>query len=166
MGADDDNKKANTSSISLPEWDNVVMEYERRVEPFTSSFIEKMIRPFQNKQQQQEQKGTKTRRRLLDVGGGTGLGASIALEAGFDVTTCDVSSSMVQRVQERFPRLSKNVMCVDGQSLPFQNEFEYAMGAFSVIFFPSPLDGLKQIRTALVDGGEVVIAAWGNGQCG
>jgi hypothetical protein len=50
----------------------------------------------------------------------------------------------------------------DVQNLPFDNEFNYTMGAFSDIFFPSPVLGLEQIRKCLVDRGEVVMSACGD----
>jgi ubiquinone/menaquinone biosynthesis C-methylase UbiE len=103
-------------------WDRVAIEYERRVEPFTSSFVADMIAPFEAKQ---------GRKKILDVGCGSGMGSYIAAQAGFDVTTSDWSPAMVDRVQVRFPDIISVV--ADGQNLPFDNEFDYVMGAFSVM---------------------------------
>jgi ubiquinone/menaquinone biosynthesis C-methylase UbiE len=88
------------------------------------------------------------------------MASYIAAQAGFDVTASDWSPAMVDRVHERFPDI--NFVVADGHNLPFDNEFNYAIGAFSVIFFPSPLLGLEQMRKCLVDGGEVVMSAWRN----
>jgi SAM-dependent methyltransferase len=139
---------ANTNNAA---WNRVAIEYERRVEPFTSSFVAEMIAPFQAKQ---------GRNKLLDVGCGSGMGSYIAAQAGFDVTASDWSPAMVDRVHERFSDI--NSVVADGQNLPFDNEFDYAVGAFSVIFFPSPVLGLEQMRKCLVDGGKVCMSAWGN----
>jgi SAM-dependent methyltransferase len=141
----------NVANSNNAAWDRVAIEYERRVEPFTSSFVAEMIAPFQSKQ---------GRNKLLDVGCGSGMGSYIAAQAGFDVTASDWSPAMLDRVRERFPDI--NSVVADGQNLPFDNEFDCVMGAFSVIFFPSPVLGLKQMRTCLVDGGKVVMSAWGD----
>jgi ubiquinone/menaquinone biosynthesis C-methylase UbiE len=145
----------------------VTSEYEQRIEPFTASFVDELIRPFVL-QKNSENKDKK--KKLLDVGCGTGAVSLMAAAAdGFQVTATDVSKDMVDRLEERAAERHYTIECLvaDGQNLPtqFYSQFDYAVAHFSVIFFPSPLEGLRQIHKSLKSGcGQVVVSAWGNAQ--
>lgn len=107
----------------------------------------------------------------MDVGCGSGAASLHAREMGFHVTATDVSAAMVKRLYQRHEEKygkERNhmleVLAVDGQELPdsWKDQFDYAVGAFSVIFFPDVLKGLQQMKKCLVPGkGQVVISAWG-----
>ncbi len=133
-------------------WDAFCKEYEQRVEPFTSQFAEELIAGLPN---------AKAKGKLLDVGCGTGTVA--LLTDGWDVAVTDVSCQMVQRTLERCDNVMDSAI-VDGMDLPLRwsNSFDVAMANFSVIFFPQPLKGLKEIHRCLVSSGMVGITAWGD----
>ena len=60
--------------------------------------------------------------------------------------------------------LSQSIV-TNGQSLPQQwsNSFHCAVANFSIIFYPDPLQGLKQVYRCLKPGtGRVALTAWGN----
>mmetsp|Transcript_3676 Transcript_3676/g.7137 ORF Transcript_3676/g.7137 Transcript_3676/m.7137 type:complete len:404 (-) Transcript_3676:1731-2942(-) len=203
---------------SPPSWDAYTVEYEKRVEPFTSQFAEVMMRPLLvesngdgdrilhvvpggsseqahtlSSSSQKRRNGKPTTTRLLDVGCGTGATSLLALSNGLDVTATDVSSSMVDRTRNRAQEAgydvaaaadtdrvycsppdadtctsnavpSIRVLVRDGQSLPteFSNTFDVAVANFSVIFFPNPVAGVKEMFRCLVPGGTASFTAWGN----
>ena len=126
--------------------------------------------------------------KLLDVGCGTGASALIALSHGYDVVVTDVSEAMVERTKERaavairqaaerggdtsdrsnfqsqLDSLSESVVA-EGQNLPsrWSESFDLAVANFSVIFFPQPVQGLKEIFRCLLSGtGIVALTAWGD----
>ena len=170
----------------------VTNEYEKRVEPFTGSFVQELIQPF-IEDNQRKKKITEIRdgielsnSSLLDVGCGTGIVSLIAAneKSKFElshITATDVSDSMIARLRERVMELDKveetqglrkiprpiiETIVADGQCLPqtLHNRFDYAVAHFSVIFFPSPNQGLEQIRECLLPGGRMVMSAWGNAE--
>lgn len=151
-------------SASPSSWDAFCLEYEKRVEPFTSQFAEEMIARLSGHE-------SKTKQKLLDVGCGTGAVALLGISQGWDVAVTDVSEAMVERTRERIsaqlPEKSKLIdnQIVDGRNLPdrWSSSFDLAMANFSVIFFPQPVDGLKEIFRCLVPGtGRVAFTAWGS----
>jgi len=158
-----------TTKIS-PGWDGpLVNEYEKRVEPFTSIFIRELSDPFSNECPGQANSASPTpphsRPSILDVGCGSGFGSLWALERGFQVTATDISETAVRRIRER-AGATDHLDCVvaDGQELSsyVHKEHDYAIAAFSVIFFPDPLKGLKEIFHCLKCSGKVAVSAWGS----
>ena len=193
------------SETASPSWDAFTVEYERRVESFTSEFADEMMRPilaatcsddededddddvddYASGAKSPNMKNSRRRKLLLDVGCGTGATSLLALSHGYDVTSTDVSSSMVNRTRQRaieagFYNAISNAdrtadapitptiygFASDGQSLPlgWSNTFDVAVANFSVIFFPDPVGGLKEMLRCLIPGGVASITAWGNAQ--
>lgn len=143
----------------------VAAEYEARIEPFTGSFVDALLGPFL------KDAIARQTSRLLDIGCGTGIVSLRARQEGFQVTATDMDESMIVRLQERAlhqepQQYAMECLVADGQSLPqtLYNRFDYCTAHFSVIFFPSPLQGLEQIHSCLVPGGRVVLSAWGNAE--
>eukprot|EP00586_Coscinodiscus_wailesii_P008527 CAMPEP_0172523900 /NCGR_PEP_ID=MMETSP1066-20121228/293904_1 /TAXON_ID=671091 /ORGANISM="Coscinodiscus wailesii, Strain CCMP2513" /LENGTH=254 /DNA_ID=CAMNT_0013306997 /DNA_START=175 /DNA_END=936 /DNA_ORIENTATION=+ len=154
-----------------------IRDYETRVEPFTASFVEELMHPFLSEAPPLPSEMPT----LLDVGCGTGAVSLLAQQKGYRVTSTDVSPAMVSRCRERRghdssssstpdARLTNDEVsercCVvaDGENLPpsWSDKFEHAVGNFSIIFFPDPLRGLKEIRRCLRPGGRVAVSAWGD----
>ena len=147
------------SSVSFSD---LAQDYEARVEPVTTMFLEEMIEPFTTTDTGD------SKRRLLDVGCGCGGGAIHAAKAGFAVTAIDNSPAFVGRLSERCDSrdkcLSISFQVADGQSLPaeFSSEFDFIMSSFALVFFPDPMAGLQEMHRCLVPGGRVVISGWGD----
>ncbi len=140
--------------LSSLSWDAYAGEYERRVEPFTSQFAKELMAGLPAIKEK--------RRKLLDVGCGTGAVALLAKDC--DVTVTDVSESMVKRTLERANFVTDSAV-VNGMDLPsrWSNSFDAAVANFSVIFFPTPYDGLREIhRCLLPKTGVVGLTAWGD----
>jgi len=189
----------NQSESASPSWDAFTVKYESCVEFFTSKFADELMHPIlaatcseddddndDNVAPGAESPNMKNRRckLLLDVGCGTGATSLLALLHGYNVTSMDVSSSMVQRTRQRAIEAEcynaiSNADCTaapitltiygftsDGQSLAlgWSNTFDVAMANFSVIFFPDSVDGLKEMLHCLIPGGVASITAWGNAQ--
>jgi ubiquinone/menaquinone biosynthesis C-methylase UbiE len=176
------------SAVS-PSWNAFAKEYEKRVEPFTSKFAEEMLgRLLGNRNCNNETKEKKMssqqdvaaasnhrRPKILDVGCGTGTAALLALSNGLDVAVTDVSEAMVERTKERAYSVIQahdrdsaalfDSAVAEGQDLPsrWSDSFDLAVANFSVIFFPQPVLGLKEIFRCLLPGtGMVSFTAWGN----
>ncbi|KAL7547597.1 hypothetical protein ACHAWF_010912 [Thalassiosira exigua] len=166
-----------------PSWDAFedasAIEYENRVEPFTSQFAEEMISSLPDdglRQRRSTPQAQCKRKRLLDVGCGTGATSLLGLSRGFDVSWTDVSPAMVERTRQRVTsEQGQATTCdddsrsrcrvADGQSLPaeWSGSFDVAVSNFSVIFFPDPTAGLKEMLRCLVPStGVAAFSAWGD----
>lgn len=157
----------NTAS-TRPQWDeSIVLEYEARVEPFTSLFIKDLLEPiFEAEKVKESESNDYKPPFLLDVGCGSGFGSILAGQSGFQVTATDISQAMVNRTRERASGLELECLVADGQNLSASlptSKFDYAIAAFSLIFFPDPAKGLSGVFDCLSDeGGKVLLSAWGN----
>jgi len=172
------NSKEGIDSSSIPpplSWDKFTVEYEKRVEPFTSQFAKEMLRPILTALENEDNVSSKHIYKLLDVGCGTGTVTLQACSGGLQVTATDISTTMVERTKERASRcasdLFDNAIVSDGQSLPdeFSKKYDFVVSNFSVIFFSDPvtkesrtLDGLKEMFRCLTTKGRVSFTAWGS----
>mmetsp|Transcript_15975 Transcript_15975/g.24183 ORF Transcript_15975/g.24183 Transcript_15975/m.24183 type:complete len:270 (-) Transcript_15975:666-1475(-) len=170
-------------------WDVFANEYEKRVEPFTMKFAKEMMRPFVHDNSSSSStafdncdRKNKQSCRLLDVGCGTGAVSLLAVSLGFrQVTATDVSLTMVDRTRNRLNQFHNDkgecalddsssaiaftATASDGQSLPadWSNSFDVCLANFSVIFFPDPVAGSKEMLRCLVPhSGVAAITAWGD----
>ena len=85
-----------------PQWDeSIVLEYEARVEPFTSLFVKDLMDPILDDARKRKERNNQKPPLLLDVGCGSGFASIRALEAGFLVTAVDESNAMVKRTWQR-----------------------------------------------------------------
>jgi len=171
-----------STPVTTPQWDeSVVLEYEARVEPFTGIFVQDMLEPIfagekQQQQQKQQQNDHTKPSSFLDVGCGCGIASLLAAQNGFQVVATDVSEGMIRRVRQRVQEkgLESSIECLvaDGQNLSADlsiqashKKFDYAMAAFSIIFFPDPAQGVSEVYKLLSDkGGQLCLSAWGNSQ--
>ena len=172
-----DQSNEEPTKSALPQWDeSIVLEYEARVEPFTGLFVEDLLGPiFAAEKKKQLNTGNYETPFLLDVGCGAGIGSILAAQNGFQVTATDVSKGMVDRTRQRALEkgLESSIECLvaDGQNLSASlalsssDKFDYAIAAFSLIFFPDPAKGLSEVFQCLSEnGGKVLLSAWGNAE--
>ena len=75
--------------MSADEWNEIAGDYEERVEPFTSQFVQPLLDAVGGAEQ------------LLDVACGTGAVAITAARRGDQVVATDYSERLVARLRER-----------------------------------------------------------------
>jgi SAM-dependent methyltransferase len=98
--------------------------------------------------------------RLLDVGCGAGLAASLAAERGALVSGFDASDGLLQIAKKRVP--SADFRQGDIESLPYpDDEFDAVTGFNSFQFAATPVNALREARRVTKPGGSVVVANWG-----
>ena len=111
---------------------------------------------------------------VLDLGCGSGAVSLIVLSHHRkhfgNVVATDASKSMVERtklrVSEKYgTEASFSAVSADGQCLPdeWADKFDVVLSNFAVIFFPEPLQGLREmIRCLTPSTGVAAFTAWGN----
>jgi len=145
-------------------WDKAALHYE--------NFWQKQLKPAQNKllELAQLQAGD----RCIDIACGTGLVSFPALEKvgknGF-VQATDISDNMVKigndtAREKNYGNISFQRM--DAEQLNISNgEFDVALCALGLMYFPDPLKALQEMYRVLKPGGRGVAAVWGQrDRCG
>jgi 2-polyprenyl-3-methyl-5-hydroxy-6-metoxy-1,4-benzoquinol methylase len=96
----------------------------------------------------------------LDYGSGIGSDAIVAAAAGFDVTLADVSDTLLAFAAHRCRRRGLTVRTIDLKraSLP-EGRFNLAFCLDVLEHLARPLTAVRALRTALADGGLIVIHA-------
>jgi SAM-dependent methyltransferase len=134
-------------------WKKHQLKIERMFAPLTSALIDAaQIRQGQS---------------LLDIGGGSGQPsltmAPLVGNAG-SVTYTDPAAGMVKAAHEEAQRRGlTNIQFhqVAAEQLPFPNDrFDVAVGRLSVMFFPDPAAGLREILRVVKPGGRVSFLVW------
>lgn len=112
--------------------------------------------------------------KIIDVASGTGLISFRALrttgESGFVLGT-DISDKMVDisnaiAIENNLSNIRFERM--DAEELKVNNEeFDLALCALGLMYFPDPVNALKEMYRTLKPGGRCVVAVWGNrSSCG
>jgi trans-aconitate methyltransferase len=101
----------------------------------------------------------KTGERILDLGCGDGVLAKRLMDLGCDVLGVDGSPAMVEAARSR--GVSAQVM--DGQELPFHEEFDAVFSNAALHWMLNPDEVLRRIRRALRSGGRFVAEFGGQG---
>ena len=177
---DDEGSTSHAPCDRAAQWDDFAAEYEKRVEPFTSQFAEMMIRPFLDEPavskcsgSDKEAKRAKHCIAVLDLGCGSGAASLIVMSHNKhfgNVVATDASKSMVERTQQRMTErygteAPFSALTIDGQCLPnkWTNRFDIVLSNFAVIFFPDPLQGMREMLRCLTpSSGVAAFTAWGN----
>jgi SAM-dependent methyltransferase len=99
--------------------------------------------------------------KLLDVGCGTGLFASMAKAKGAHVTGIDASEKLIEQAKERAPSIT--FITGEMEELPFAgNSFTIVCGFNSFQYAANTKNALIEARRVLKPGGKLAAMIWGN----
>lgn len=167
------------NTLAMDAWDEVAVEYRKRVEPFTSQFLPFLLnRNFLVNPEEEHDNELYYLRgmRVLDVATGTGAAALYAVSKGAKVTATDFSTEMVKIAETRAHshKTSQNMDCsnvpgsfesrlADGENLPdeWKDQYDLTCSNFGVIYFNDLNRGLVEMVRCTKPGGKVCISAWG-----
>ncbi len=127
---------------------------------------EQQLRPAQDKLL--EMAALKPGEKVIETSCGTGLvtfRAARQVEPGGEVTATDLSDKMVQLAAEIANRkqiTNVNFLRMDAEELEFKDEdFDVAICSLGLMYFPFPVEALKEMHRVLKPGGRAAIAIWG-----
>ena len=104
---------------------------------------------------------------VLDVATGPGepalsLAAAVGARGsvvGTDIVPAMIDAAVREAGRRRLTNASFRVAPAD--ALPFEDgSFDAAVSRFGVMFFPSPLEGIREMRRVLKPGGKLALAVW------
>ncbi|MFT5583135.1 MAG: ubiquinone/menaquinone biosynthesis C-methylase UbiE [Cognaticolwellia sp.] len=97
---------------------------------------------------------------ILDLATGPGTLARLAAPGVARVSAVDFSPEMLRICRRQVAGLNVDVLEMDGQDLPFEDQFDAAFSMFGLVFFPDRLAGLRSMRRALRPGAWGCISSW------
>jgi len=105
------------------------------------------------------------KKRILDVGTGTGFLAILLAELGHDVTGIDISDGMLEVAREKAQKLGLKIrfMRGDAENLPFGDQtFDGVVCRHLLWTLPNPEKAISEWVRVTVEGGKIVIidGAW------
>jgi ubiquinone/menaquinone biosynthesis C-methylase UbiE len=145
-------------------WDKAAGEYER----YWSSALE----PAQNRMLQMA--SLRRGEKVIDVAAGTGLvtfRAASTMGGAGEVLATDLSDEMVNKLRSAAAQQGLSQVRaerMDAQELTVPDAtFDVALCALGLMYFPDPLQALKEMYRVLKPGGRVAAAVWGaRDKCG
>ena len=104
---------------------------------------------------------------VLDVATGPGepaLSIAALVGAGGRVTGVDIIPAMIEAARREAARKeldNATFTVASADELPFDDDsFDAVVSRFGVMFFPSPVDGIREMRRVLKPGGRLALAVW------
>ena len=99
--------------------------------------------------------------KMLDIGCGSGIFASLAAESGADVTGFDATKELIEQAKLR--NSSINFLTGEMEELPFDdNSFDVVSGFNSFQYAADVRHALSEAKRVLKEKGKLVIMIWGN----
>jgi SAM-dependent methyltransferase len=147
----------------IDEGDDVAEETDPEVEAaraYESLHVEALFRQWARPVL--EAAGAAAGDRVLDVACGTGVLAREALgrvEPTGSVTGLDLGAGMLAVAEE----IESDVTWIEGEAsrLPFEDdEFDVVVSQFGLMFFPDPIQAIREMLRCTKPGGRVAVAVW------
>ena len=136
---------------TLPDFNAIVLEYERLAEPATAAFGARALAML----------GVRPGEHVIDIAAGTGALVLSLLETCARVTATDLSAPMVARIERRMVGCNGVARVEDGQALSFADQsFDAALSMFGIMLFPDFRAGLREMARVLRPGGRAVVGSW------
>jgi ubiquinone/menaquinone biosynthesis C-methylase UbiE len=135
-------------------WDKVAAGYDAFVTPTYFDLGTAALR----------RAGLRPGMRLLDVAAGSGAVSLSAARLGAKVTSVDISSVMVERLEARARAegLDLEARVMDGHALDLEDDsFDIVASEFGVMLFPDLPRGLREMARVTKPGGRTVVVAFG-----
>ncbi|MGZ3144963.1 class I SAM-dependent methyltransferase [Lentzea chajnantorensis] len=118
--------------------------------------VGQILRPFE--ELLVEKAAERPRRRVLDVGCGTGgVTRAVAAATGAECVGVDIAESMVAAAREHG---QAEFLLADAQTHVFEQRFDLVVSRFGVMFFADPGAAFTNLRTAVEPGGELCFITW------
>jgi len=102
-------------------------------------------------------------RRILETAAGTGVVTEELLRAlpDAEIVATDLNAPMLEQASRRIEASKLRFQPADAQLLPFDNDsFDLVVCQFGVMFYPDKVQGNREARRVLRDGGRYLIAIW------
>ncbi len=134
--------------------EGVADRYQAYVEPFQRPFVEALIEAV-----------VRPGQKVLDIACGTGFATRAAARvvgADGSVDGADINPRMIEAARRNSPGLTIGWHTASALELPFEDDlFDVVICQQGVQFFPSPADGLREMRRVVRPGGTLGATVWG-----
>lgn len=98
------------------------------------------------------------RKKILEIGCGTGLMTRKLADCGYDVTALDISPELLEKARERVGADNARFVCADLHELPLGDEMFEAVAGVSVLHHTRVCEVLRGIFRVLAPGGMLLLS--------
>lgn len=100
--------------------------------------------------------GDLKRKKVLDIGCGTGRLIGFMNDRGAEITACDISEEMLNIVRKKFPKIE--TVNAEIEELPFKDgDFDVAVAAFVIVHLKDLDEAFEEVYRVLKDGGYFIL---------